>query len=170
METKEIKINEKEKVIVSTFENTISYVSKHKTEKSLQYIISFNRKSDLKQNVFINAKSFADVLHESGVFVDLGVFNKTNESLAPYFSGAKCVILGVPYIKGQKQYFNPITNEVIESEPAKNDGISYFVDSIQFTKEQKDLFADLNNDIKQGIQKEREAIRQATANWLAQLL
>ena len=76
----------------------------------------------------------------------------------------------MPYVKGTTEFLNPFTLQYEKSDEAKNDGISLFIDKLTPTKENLEFDAEQHKDIKKGLSEERNAIRQATANYLASLL
>lgn len=170
---KEIEITDSnnKKVTINVYNCVISYVSRRTFEsgKAIFYDIHFNRKSEL-QFVSVPASLLSEIMSESGYKSSVRVFNRTNEDFNQFFSGAKVEIYGVPYVKEQTKFLNPFTGVYTESKPAKNDGISYHISKLEPTEDNLRYDKEQNEDIKQGLSKEREAIRQATANYLASLL
>ena len=122
-------------------------------------------------SILVNKPEFFSALEESGKGWFINTLRKTHEDFFFFFYGCEIGFVGVPYAKGQKEFVHPITNEkFVNEKPAQNNGVSYYIERIKFTKESEADLMELRKELKQGIAKEKEAIRQATANWLQSLL
>ena len=168
---KEMKTSDNKKVVVNVYDNNvISYVTRsHEDGKAIFYTLHFNRKSD-REFIKIPAGLLSEIMSESGYKCSVRAFNTTNEDFNKFFSGANVKIIGVPFVKGTTKFLNPFNGNYSDGKPANNDGESLHIETFAPTKENLSFDAEQNEDIKQGLSKEREAIRQATANYLASLL
>jgi len=168
---KEIKASDNKKVVLNLYDNNvISYVTRsHEDGKAIFYTLHFSRKSD-KEFIKIPASLLSEIMSESGYKCSVRAFNTTKEDFNKFFSGANVKIIGVPFIKGTTKFLNPFNGNYSDGKPANNDGESLHIESFVPTK--TNLAFDENQDklISKGLEAEREAIRQATANYLASLL
>ena len=172
MTTKDLDLGNNKKVAVNIYDDlTVTYVSRRKFEKGkpIMYDLHFSYKCEIRI-CSVPAHILSDIMSENGYKCSVGAFNKTNEDFSDFFKGAKVDLIGVPYVKGTKEFLNPFTLTYEKSDEAKNDGISLFIDKLTPTKENLEFDAEQNKDIRKGLSEERNAIRQATANYLASLL
>ena len=168
---KEIKTSDNKKVVVNCYDNNvISYVTRsHESGKAIFYTLHFNRKSD-KEFIKIPAGLLSEIMSESGYKCSVRAFNTTNEDFNKFFSGANVKLVGVPFIKGATKFLNPFNGNYADGKPANNDGESLHIEVFTPTKENLSFDETQDNLISKGLEAERNAIRQATANYLASLL
>lgn len=172
MENREIKDSNNKKVTINVYNCVVSYVSRRALEsgKAIFYDIHFTRKSELSF-VSVPASLLSEIMSESGYNCSVRAFNRTNEDFSKFFSGAKIEIFGVPFVKEQTKFLNPFTGIYTESnKPAKEDGISLHISKLEPTEDNLNFDKEQSEDINNGMKIERDAIRQATANYLASLL